>query len=296
MMLHASVAGRIAKGSAISVAALTAALELVDDGVLLLGPNLEVLAANARAIELLGHPAPRGSFLTNVLPPTAAARLRAAAGMLESTSSTQVTMLLDRSHGSKVKLELSFYPSAAGELQTIAILRSARGALAAQLESGSAERDFLTGLPTRAALAARLQEVEAQTLETGHPYAVLFIDLDGFKTLNDGWGHAAGDCVLAVVAERLKTAVRPGDLVARYGGDEFVIVVDDITAPQLARLARRLRTMLAAPLELGGQWIAATASIGRAFGDGTRPAAEVLDEADRAMYRAKAARRKRHPH
>ncbi len=295
MAQHMSIASRIAKGSAVSVAALAAALDLVDDGVLLLGPNLEVLAVNARATELLGRPAPRGSFLTDVLPPTSAARLRATVRMLESTSSTQVTMLLDRSNGSKANLELSFHPSAAGELETIAILRPARGAFAAQLEPGSADRDYLTGLPTRAALAARLQEVEAQARKTGNPYAILFIDLDAFKTLNDDRGHAAGDCVLAVVAERLKTAVRPGDLVARYGGDEFVIVVDDITAPQLARLARRLRTMLAAPLEFGGQWISATASIGRAFGDRMRPASEVLDEADRAMYRAKAARRKRHP-
>ena len=295
MMQHTSIASRSVTDSAVSVAELAATLDLVDDGVLLLGPHLEILALNVRATDLLGQPVPRGSFLTDVLPPSSAARLRATVGLLESTSSTQVTMRVEFSNGSTASLELSLHASAAGALEAIAILRPAQGAFAAQRETGSAERDYLTGLPTRAALAARLQEVETQARETGNPFAILFIDLDAFKTLNDDWGHAAGDCVLAVVAERLKTAVRPGDLVARYGGDEFVIVVDHITAPQLARLARRLRITLAAPLEFGGQWISATASIGRAFGDRTRPAAVVLDEADRAMYRAKAARRRRRP-
>jgi diguanylate cyclase (GGDEF)-like protein len=117
----------------------------------------------------------------------------------------------------------------------------------------------------------------------------MFCDLDHFKGINDSCGHEAGDAVLVTVAERLRSAVRPGDTVARLGGDEFVVVAEGVSegADQRA-LAARVQDVLDQPVQIGGRQVRSGASIGVAVAGPDADARSVLREADAAMYRAKA--------
>ena len=146
--------------------------------------------------------------------------------------------------------------------------------------------DPLTGLANRVLFADRLQHALARRREL---IAVLYLDLDDFKTVNDTLGHEAGDAVLAETAKRLVAAVRPQDTVARLGGDEFAILLED--SPDLrvaAQVAERLLSTLTTPTELAGRLIVIRASIGISLGlSGTTDAPAMLREADIAMYLAK---------
>lgn len=118
--------------------------------------------------------------------------------------------------------------------------------------------------------------------------AVLFLDLDQFKLVNDSRGHAAGDRLLVAVAERLRALVRTTDTVARFGGDEFVIVAEDgMDAYEARALAERVAHVFARPLRIDDEDLYVTASIGIALGSGDASAEGVLGDADSAMYRAK---------
>jgi diguanylate cyclase (GGDEF)-like protein len=157
-----------------------------------------------------------------------------------------------------------------------------------------AVHDALTGLPNRLQVAERLEQALARSAETGFDVAVLFVDLDRFKLVNDGRGHAAGDELLVAVAERLRRVVRSGDIVARFGGDEFVVVCEDQTAAFEASLvAGRIIDALREPVVVDGQEIFLSASIGIAMADGTGTPESLLRDADAAMYRAKAKGRSR---
>jgi len=151
-----------------------------------------------------------------------------------------------------------------------------------------AVHDALTGLPNRLQVAERLEQALARAGRTGCEVAVLFIDLDRFKLINDGRGHAAGDELLVVVAERLRRVVRSGDVVARFGGDEFVVVCEDQTAAFEASLvAGLILDALREPVVVDGQELFLSASIGIAMADGTGSPESLLRDADAAMYRAK---------
>jgi diguanylate cyclase len=149
--------------------------------------------------------------------------------------------------------------------------------------------DPLTGLANRRAFLERLTLAFAASRRSASPFAVLFIDLDDFKDVNDTLGHAIGDALLRQVVERLKNTVRPTDLVARFGGDEFAILqadASDLTAA--ATLAARIGTCLAAVFEIEGHEVRITASIGISpySADVAGPAAMMM-QADLALYRAK---------
>ena len=148
--------------------------------------------------------------------------------------------------------------------------------------------DGLTGLPNRTLLLERLNHWLDRADRTGGQAALLFLDLDHFKVVNDGLGHKAGDSLLLAVAERLAAALRPSDTVARVGGDEFVLLCEDIASePGALELVERITLALDDPFTLDGHERVVTASIGIALaGAGTDPEA-LLRNADAAMYRAK---------
>ncbi len=161
-------------------------------------------------------------------------------------------------------------------------LQAAHEALTVQ-----ATHDALTGLPNRGLLVDRINQALAQAPRSGMCTAVFFVDLDGFKKVNDRLGHAAGDLLLQSVSRRLKAALRPGDTVARIGGDEFVVLTPQLTGPHRATaVSDRLMHSLSAPAADDQQLIAA--SIGVTTSVGGRGDAELLlHEADTAMYAAK---------
>jgi len=144
--------------------------------------------------------------------------------------------------------------------------------------------DTLTGLPNRGFLMRHLETLtDRQSL-----FAVLFMDLDRFKTINDSLGHEVGDQLLMETAKRLNSCARSGDIVARLGGDEFVIVLSGLRKPEDAeQLARRIQEAMQAPLELAGNELSPAASIGIAITDGHSSTDQLLRNADIAMYEAK---------
>jgi len=163
--------------------------------------------------------------------------------------------------------------------------------------SHQALHDTLTGLPNRALVLDRAEQLLARTARRpGTLSGALFIDIDGFKHVNDNLGHAAGDQLLKIVGERLQLAVRDHDTVGRLGGDEFVVLVDSTTdETALDRLADRLTEVLREPVVLddGRKVFSVTASIGVAMGQYTTPDG-LLRDADLALYAAKAAGKDRY--
>jgi len=151
--------------------------------------------------------------------------------------------------------------------------------------------DGLTGLANRALFGDRVEHALARSARTGSLIAVLFVDLDDFKTVNDRFGHQAGDQLLRAVAERLGAIVRPGDTAARLGGDEFAVLLEDVQGQDEARLvAQRLIEAIRSPTRLGDVDALVGASIGIALSTaGGERAPDLLRNADFAMYRAKGA-------
>jgi diguanylate cyclase (GGDEF)-like protein/PAS domain S-box-containing protein len=157
--------------------------------------------------------------------------------------------------------------------------------------------DVLTGLPNRALFIDRLERVIVHTnRRPGYRFAVLFVDLDRFKLINDTMGHLAGDDLLVGIARRLERCLRQEDTVARFGGDEFAILLDGVQDVRDAtRVAERINYELALPFRVGRREVAASASIGIALSaSGYEKPEDVLHDADAAMYRAKASGRSRY--
>ena len=164
---------------------------------------------------------------------------------------------------------------------------SDRVALQNQL-AHNAYHDALTGLPNRALFTERLEQAVSQRSAPEHPPAVLFLDLDRFKAVNDAQGHAAGDELLVEAAARLRAAVRAGDTVARFGGDEFAALVHGDREGKAAReVAERLHAGLTRPYELMPGRFLVGASVGVAYWRAGTSATQLLREADLAMYEAK---------
>jgi diguanylate cyclase (GGDEF)-like protein/PAS domain S-box-containing protein len=164
----------------------------------------------------------------------------------------------------------------------------ARRQLEEQLRRG-ALYDEVTGLPNRRLFVERLAAAIAREREDGLGYAVAFFDLDGFKLVNDSLGHQAGDRLLAQVGDRLRRRLRRSDLAARFGGDEFAILLHDISASAVITTVADILADIRQPIDLDGQAIAVSASTGITTSHvGYNSPDEVMRDADLAMYRAKA--------
>ena len=150
--------------------------------------------------------------------------------------------------------------------------------------------DSLTGLANRALFWDRIDHALDRRGRTGQDPSVLYIDLDGFKGVNDTLGHDAGDALLRQVATRIGAVVRSGDTVARLGGDEFAVLIEDtqVTADDSAMLARRIIEAMGDPVSIGGRQVSISASVGVATADADSTPTTLLRDADIAMYRAKA--------
>jgi diguanylate cyclase (GGDEF)-like protein/PAS domain S-box-containing protein len=175
-----------------------------------------------------------------------------------------------------------------------------RGAIGASLDITERKRaeeqikslayhDVLTGLPNRRLFQDRLSVAVAQAHRSGQRLAVLYLDLDRFKPVNDSFGHAAGDRLIQVVAERLRTCVREGDTVARLGGDEFTLLLPGVSqVVDVARVAEKVLDTLRSPFQIDGREIFATASIGISlYPEDGQDVETLVKNADAAMYRAK---------
>lgn len=152
-----------------------------------------------------------------------------------------------------------------------------------------AYHDELTGLPNRSLLMDRLKQAMVQSARQHKQVALLFIDLDGFKSVNDRLGHTAGDKLLQQVAERLTASIRYGDTACRYGGDEFVILLPEINGQVSAQaVTEKIRVHLASSYVVDGNDVEITASIGVAvYRTGGQNCSDLIKQADMAMYHAK---------
>jgi diguanylate cyclase (GGDEF)-like protein len=188
-----------------------------------------------------------------------------------------VLSMLDRRFESQSALLQSSLSQAHGEIAFLAL------------------HDALTKLPNRLQLERRLEQAMRDSRRSGQPCAVLFVDLDGFKAVNDAFGHQAGDRLLSLIAQRLRETMRPSDLAARMGGDEFVVVAEGVSREDVHALAARLGAVLRQEFVVDGHRLRISASIGIALypQDGAS-AQELISHADAAMYRAKAGGRDAH--
>jgi diguanylate cyclase (GGDEF)-like protein len=247
-----------------------------------------------------------GKTVHAVLPPEAAAVCLAALGAAAQDGfSNGQQMELDLPRGKAwFELSISRKPGGPGEAPTFIVLSrdiTQRKQYEQQILR-LAHVDSLTGLPNRQSFLNRVEREVARAYHQGQQLALLFVDLDGFKQVNDVLGHAAGDEVLQAVAERLRDAIRPSDLVSRFtethaevelarlGGDEFTALLLDIDGAEDAlAVARRIRDIVARPIVVQGRLVAVGTSIGIAvYPDDAAAAAGLLECADTAMYRAKA--------
>jgi diguanylate cyclase (GGDEF)-like protein/PAS domain S-box-containing protein len=241
---------------------------------------------NPAAEELYGYPAPQalGCFVGDlVVPPSGRARAAERAAALADVPNAGDWEVQDRSG--------RIFTDIAGIVCTG---RDVTVRVEAQEElRRRALRDELTGLANRTLLSDRIDQALARAARTGNsPVAVIVADLDQFKLINDSWRHAAGDRLLAQVARRLTDAARDADTVARFGGDEFVVVCEDTDQPSAQGVAERLQEALADPFDLDGRRAYVRASIGIAvspphFGP------DLLRFTDAAMYAAKSGGRGR---
>ena len=160
--------------------------------------------------------------------------------------------------------------------------------------ASQALHDPLTGLPNRTLLHERLGAARAASARGGEPLLVLSVDIDGFKPVNDSYGHAAGDALLLELARRIQACCRVGDTAARTGGDEFTLLLPGSGGNVAAGMARRVMKAVAEPVQVAGTTLHMTASVGIALGSGAEKTEDLLEWADQAMYAAKHAGRGRY--
>jgi diguanylate cyclase (GGDEF)-like protein/PAS domain S-box-containing protein len=301
-------------------------LEAAPDAMVVVNQNGEIVLLNAQAEKQFGYCRDElaGQKVTNIIPEGFAERLiadalRSAEDALAQQIGTGIELYGRRKDGSEFPIEIMLSPleSADGILVTAAIrnitTRKKAEALLLQkveelnrsneelVESAGlartmtrqmthlAEHDTLTGLPNRLLLNDRVGQAIALAQRDMYQVAVMFLDLDGFKHINDSLGHATGDKLLQSIATRLTACIRAPDTVSRYAGDEFVVLLPEVRQPEDAAIvARRLLQAAAEGHSIGGHDLHVTASIGvSTYPDDGLDAETLIKNADTAMYQAK---------
>jgi diguanylate cyclase (GGDEF)-like protein/PAS domain S-box-containing protein len=272
---------------------LAAIVQSSSDAIYSVAADLTVTTWNAAAERLLGRPAAEmlGHPIASVWPPE---HFEINRSMFERAFAGEVitdveTIRLHRD-GTRVAVTVSWSPikDDSGAIIGVSVIArdiTQRKQLEEQLVR-QALHDPLTGLANRALFADRLEHALARGRRPGVTVAILVIDLDGFKDINDSLGHDAGDDLLTIAGMRLQGHARPGDTVARLGGDEFGVLLEDIAAAEAVRSAEALLEGLATPIVLRDRDLTPTASIGIAIAAG-EDAEALLRNADTAMYAAK---------
>jgi diguanylate cyclase (GGDEF)-like protein/PAS domain S-box-containing protein len=262
--------------------------------------SLGVLAANPAALRNTGYSLAevRELCFTELFITQEKDERRLVARLEDATARAPLEMRQRCKDGSQREVEATCYPIKLEDRQVLAVAVhdvTARRSVETQLLQRHqhldhlAHHDQLTGLPNRHYLAANLPEALAASKRSGSRLAVLFLDLDRFKHVNDSRGHDTGDKLLKTVAQRIRATLRAEDLVVRMGGDEFVVVMKAIkSTEQVSETAARLNEALSAPMVVDGRTIVTTVSIGVALypRDGV-DMGELLRHSDTAMYQAK---------
>jgi diguanylate cyclase (GGDEF)-like protein/PAS domain S-box-containing protein len=269
---------------------LSAVLEGTTDSVLVLDRDWRVTYANRRAGAMFPGRLRPGAHLWEEFPEEAEGPF--ARHYRRALAEGRPVVFEARLAASGTWLEVHAFPMAGGGLSVFFRDVTERRRAEEQL-AHLASHDALTGLPNRVRFRERLEAALARCAAGGRAVALLCVDLDHFKAVNDTLGHAAGDALLCQVAARLRGCVREGDLVARLGGDEFAVLQEEVRRPaDAAALARRIVRTLSMPYDLEGRPALVGASVGIALALAApaagRQAEDLLREADVALYRAKA--------
>ena len=243
--------------------------------------NPPLLALVGRSLaEVQGRP------VLDFVAPEQRERVRA---VMRATAELRYETTVLHADGQRLPVEFTVRTLQAG--QRLTVVRDLRDHVEARSRMAHlAHHDELTGLPNRTAFAERAAALLSLSRSERAGAALMFIDLDHFKRINDSLGHLAGDELLKTVARRITGALRSGDLVSRFGGDEFLVLLGGGPPPAVvAQLAEQLLAAVAAPVEVDGEWMSVTPSIGVAlYPEHGRTAEELVKHADTAMYEAKA--------
>jgi diguanylate cyclase (GGDEF)-like protein/PAS domain S-box-containing protein len=287
-----------------------AALELSEDGFrslfetapcawLVVTRDREILVVNASAERLFGRSRDElvGMSVSDLIPAEAGAWLRAAppeerAGCTEADPRRDLRARHRDGTEFPVDVSVTELATARGTLLSVAVTDATERRVAAQTLAHRASHDPLTGLPNRTLFLDRVEHALARARRSGRCLAVMFLDLDDFKLVNDTRGHETGDRLLVGLTPRLTAALRPGDTIARFGGDEFVVLCEDLAdGADAVRIARRIAQACTGPVTIGDYEHVTTVSAGVALvtDPHTATPSRVLRDADAAMYRAKAA-------
>lgn len=272
------------------------ALEASPDLVVVAVPGEGRVHVNAATTRLLGiaGPAVDPDALGQRVPASARQRiLDEVVPAVETEGVWEGELAVHDAEGDIVPLDITasaVRDDGSGAVEAVVVI--ARDASPGAARTGQLERqathDALTALPNRTLLLDRLGLALGRAQRHASLVAVLVLDLDGFKPVNDRLGHAAGDVLLAEVARRIEATIRPGDTAARVGGDEFVVVCEDLSSrDEAAIVARRIATAVARPVRIEGTEVTVTASIGLALSDPAVTVDDLLRRADAAMYEAK---------
>ena len=283
-------------------------LEAAPDAMVVVNQGGEIVLLNVQAEKQFGYRRDEliGQKVKNIIPEGFAERLiadgtRTEEDALAQQIGTGIELNGRRKDGSEFPIEIMLSPleSSEGVLVTAAIrdisVRKKAQRMALQM-THSAQHDFLTGLPNRMLLNDRVSQAIALTERNMAKVAVLFLDLDGFKHINDSLGHAIGDKLLQSIAKRLVACARGADTVSRQGGDEFVILLPEVEQPEYAAITvRRMLAAMAEPHSIDQHDLHVTASIGvSVYPDDGLDAETLIKNADTAMYQAKENGRQRY--